>query len=740
VTNFLLGYGERLVENITIQRGGEGPKLPYSFSEARKRLAPQIQATARALADLPDAACPRDEAVALLTLHPQFLAKSYHPGSLLHDVDLEVIGSRPKAVKPEKWTRKKPAAEAPSTELYVAGPRSAFRSWAGAIEGWVPPHEATRADLQKIEAVHAPTPEEKVQRIRSKSKSLFFEIGLHLSSAGSGAYILEAFARYADTLGVELLQAKRLVSGSLCFLPARGERDVADELARFTFLRVLREMPKLRHLESVIRVAVPSSFRASLPDADPVDSTLRVAVLDGGTPRGSGLERWVTPYEAPGIGPAAPEAEEHGAWVNSAALFGPLSAGQATRPFAGIDHFRVLDEVSGKDAELYDVMHRVRDIARSNNHVFLNLSIGPDIPVEDDQVHAWTCMLDELLADGTRLVTVAAGNGGENDAAVGNNRVLVPADGVNALSIGAADSRGDTWARAPYSSIGPGRSPGVVKPDALFFGGSGGEPFRVFRPGQTARIEGTMGTSFAAPSVIRLAAGVKAHFGDGLNALAIRALLVHCAEDHRDARREHGWGRLPEELDPYVVCPEGCARVVFQGEIAPGEWLRAPIPVPSEALAGFVTVRATFCYATKIDPSHPTSYTQSGLVVTFRPNDSVRDPKAEDPQHAKSEAFFQLKQYGTEQELRRDAHKWETVLHREKRLQGSRLQNPCFDINYQARSQGQAFSPSDKLRYALVITITAPRVADLYNRIVRRYQNQLRPLEPVIQIPIRARR
>lgn len=738
MTNFLLGYGERLVENITIQRGGEGPKLPYSFAEARKRLAPQVRVAARVLDDLPAAACPRDEGVALLTLHPQFLAKSYHPGSLLHELDLEVIGSRPQRVKPEKWTRKKPTADAPSTELYVAGPRAAFRSWASGIEDWTPPHEAAREDLPKIEAIRAPRPEEKIQRLHSKAKSLFFEIGLHLSSEG-GAYVLDAFARYADELGVELLQAKRLVSGTLCFLPARGEREAADELAKFTFLRVLREMPKLRHLESVLRVAVPSSFRASLPDADPVDPALRVAVLDGGTPKGSGLERWVTPYDAPRLGAAAPEAEEHGAWVNSAALFGPLTSGEAARPFAGIDHFRVLDKDSGKDAELYDVMHRVRDIARSNNHVFLNLSIGPDIPVDDEEVHAWTCMLDELLADGTRLVAVAAGNGGENDATVGNNRVLVPADGVNALSIGAADSRSTTWSRAPYSSIGPGRSPGVVKPDALFFGGSENEPFHVFRPGRLARIEGTMGTSFAAPSVIRLAAGVKAHFGDGLSPLAIRALLVHSAEDHRDARRDHGWGRLPEELDPYVVCPEGCARVVFQGEIAPGEWLRAPIPVPAEALTGYVTVRATFCYATKIDPSHPATYTQSGLVVAFRPNDTVFDPKAEDPQHAKSEPFFQLKQYGTEHELRRDAHKWETVLHRERRLSGGRLHNPCFDINYQARAEGQKFSPPDKLRYALIITITAPRVADLYNRIMRRYQNQLRPLEPVIQIPIRAR-
>src|SRR5262249_39791516 len=150
-------------------------------------------------------------------------------------------------------------------------------------------------------------------------------------------------------------------------------------------------------------------FSASLPDADPVDPALRVAVLDGGTPNSSGLERWVTPYDAPGVAGPLVDGEEHGAQVNSAVLFGPLSSGEAQRPYAAVDHFRVVDEHSESDTELYDVMLRVRQIARSTNHTFLNLSIGPDIPVDDAEVHAWTCMLDELLADGTRLITVAAG-------------------------------------------------------------------------------------------------------------------------------------------------------------------------------------------------------------------------------------------------------------------------------------------------------------------------------------------
>src|SRR5207302_1436302 len=111
----------------------------------------------------------------------------------------------------------------------------------------------------------------------------------------------------------------------------------------------------------------------------------------------------------------------------------------------------------------------------------------------------------------------------------------------------------------------------------------------------------------------------------------------------------------------------------------PGKYLRAQIPVPADGLVGLVTIRATFCYATRIDPQDPGNYTRSGLEVVFRPHDGKPNAGAE---HPKSSAFFQLKEFSVEHELRRDAHKWETALHRERRMQASKLSNPVFDIHH----------------------------------------------------------
>ncbi len=738
--NFLLGHGERLVEPVTIQSGGGPRKLPYSFAQARERLAPQVDAASHSLDALPDSACPNDEVVGIITLHPQWLAKSYHPTALLREVGLETVGSRPRMVKPEKWTKKGEVEEAPSTELFVAGPRDAFRDWATTLPGWSPATDVLRKELARLEAVRAPERKDRVQKIRSREQELVLEVGLHGGRGESGLYILDAFQRFVEGLGMEAVHAKKLFAGRLCFMPVLGERSRLSELWKFSYLRVVREMPRLRRLDSVLRsVSVPAPGPVILPDADPVDPGLRVAVLDGGTPKGAGLERWVTPYDAKGVGGDVPKYLSHGAHVNSAVLFGALSAEEGAQPYAAVDHFRVLDSDSGKDDELYDVMHRVRDVMQSNNHSFFNLSIGPELPVEDTEVHAWTCMLDELLADGNRLAAVAVGNGGDLDSQAGHNRVQVPADGVNALSVGSADTQGAKWRRAWYSSVGPGRSPGLIKPDVLSFGGIEQEPFWVVDSNSPAKLYGALGTSFASPAALRHALGIRAHFRESLNHLAIRALLVHCAEDADGDRLQHGWGRLPDELDSYVVCPDGSARIVYQGEVEPGGWVRAPIPLPDGDLPGNVRIRATFCYATRIDPNHPGNYTQSGLVITFRPNDAVFDEKSEHPEQPKSKSFFKRGEYQTERELRQDALKWETVIHADQTKRGRGLKNPVFDVNYQVREEGQTVAHDRALKYALVITVSSKRIHDMYNRVLRRYQSQLQPLRPVVKIPVRTR-
>ena len=577
--NFLLGFGERLTEPVRPggKRMDERP-LPYVITEAREHLSPLVASVASAADALPEEACPNDHAVSVVTLHPQFIAKSYFPEGLFREVGLEPVGSRAKKVTPKKWTRQGEPEPVETTQIFVAAPRTTLRNWATVLPSWTETVPGA-PDLLKIEDITLDSPSHKLRLIKSRKRELYLEVVLHASP--HTPFILDAFREYLELLDIEGDLDRRLYAGRLCFVPIHTESRKMRELAKFSFLRVAREMPKLRPFAPVRSFSIPNLSPGELPSEPPLSADLRAAVFDGGLDDVPELTRWTTRHDSGDVQTPVPEGLHHGSCVTSAVLFGPLAPGEdPQRPYAHVDHYRVIDDQSGTDIDLYDVLPRIRDVVQSGRYKFINLSIGPELPVDDDEVHPWTAVLDELLSSGEILATVAAGNNGAGDAVLGYNRVQVPSDCVNALAVGSADSAETRWSRAPYSAVGPGRSPGLIKPDVLAFGGAGAAPYWVLDPGDPSKLFPQAGTSFAAPSALRLALGIRAHFGENLGPLAIRALLVHCTEETELERHEQGWGRIPGSVEDIVVCPEGVARIVYQGELLPAQHLRAQIPLP----------------------------------------------------------------------------------------------------------------------------------------------------------------
>lgn len=732
-TNFLLGYGERLTKTIDPPDGG-GPKIPpYTFQEAKKRLVPQFVEAAKKLDGLSVLACPRDQAVAVVTMHPQYIAKSYFPKVLLKELGLKSVGSRPTKITPEKWTRRGEPKSSSTTDLFVSGPRSVLRSLPNSVNVWSPAIKGAEQQLVSIEAFRPFLDKEKVKTRRFSNDEPVVEVVLHASPASR--FVIEGFEAFVEALDLKADFDRRFYVGELCFIPMRIPREKIRDAAEFSFMRLIREMPKLRTMKpEAPKVNVPS-FQLSLPNEDCVTSTPRVAIFDGGLSPNSPLKRWVTPIDPPGVGKPVQEYLAHGHDVTSAALFGPLSKDKTpSKPYSAIHHYRVLDDKSHEDPfELYSVLRRIQTVLGSQKYDFINLSIGPELPVDDDDVHGWTAYLDSHLSDGKTLAFIAAGNGGRMDAASGNARVQVPGDSVNALTVGACDSQSANWRRAAYSSYGPGRSPGIVKPDLLVFGGSESEPFWV-APETGTLARRTQGTSFASPALMHAATGLSEHLDINLSAAALKALLVHCADDDSDNRNEHGWGRFPIDINNVILCPESAVRILYQGVLSPAEYIRAQIPTPLEKISGNLSVRATFCYTTEIDPQDPGNYTRSGLEVRFRPHDEKFAKGAKEP---KTAAFFQLRNFSEEDELRKDAHKWETTLHREVSKNGASLKNPVFDIHYNAREGGGSSQLGQRINYALVVTVSSPKMPDIYNRVVRRYATILQPLRSKLGISIR---
>ena len=733
--NFLLGKGERLTSDIVVKSGGGPKEAPYTFGEARKRLTPMVAEASSNLDDLPADACPRDEAVISLTMNPEFIAKSYYPIELIRDVGIKVIGSRHRKTTPEKRSRGREATETVTTELLARGSRSAIRSWSENLPNWREDRSSAKA-LISIEEVTAPRPSAKIKGYLPDDGRITIETVLHATAMELGT--LQAFAVYLKGRDIDAAFQRCFFVKGLCFQALDVPAERIEEIATFTAVRSLRQMPELRVIRPTVRSAAVPASSLELPDEAPVSKDVRVAIFDGGLPENHPLTDWVIPHELPNLQPATAEFVAHGVGVSSAALFGHIDPRQPLpQPYSYIDHYRVLDDdLRQNPHELYEVLDRIDCILSSQEYDFVNLSLGPRLPIEDDDVHAWTAVLDDRLSRVSTLAMIAVGNDGESDSALGFDRVQVPADCVNALAIGACDTPDDDWKRASYSSKGPGRSPGLVKPDLVDFGGKMGRPFVVMASDMMPALSQIWGTSFATPSVLRLGTGVRAYFGANLNHLAIRSLLVHTCEASDDDYTEIGWGRVARTLDDVILCDDDTVRVVYQGEISPAKYIRAPIPIPTEPIGGMVNIKATICYKSQTDPHHPSNYTRAGLELTFRPNDKKfsRDSQV----HPDSSGFFGSSLPGaTEDELRRNAWKWENCLHASKRKRGSSLHNPCFDIHYNARLGGRNFAPPENLNYDMVVTVHAKGVADLYNQVVRDYATQIEPLRPIMEIPVR---
>ncbi|KWF02634.1 S8 family peptidase [Burkholderia pseudomultivorans] len=730
--NLLLGGGEKLATVSEIKRGSGPKKRPYQIADTRAMISNSIVEIEEAIRSLPDGSKPRGEGVFQLTLHPAFLARSYYPVNLMRASGLRDVGSREATVVPRKVTNPRDEGKQQATaSLYVAGSADDVQTLWSLLQSDRTP-AVVQQELTEIESIDWIAPEEKFKgALPEDAEQHSFEVALHAGSKEED--IVAAFAAFAKKSGARADLGRRIQVGGLTFVPVRASPDAMRKLTAFTFLRVARPMPAIRAaIPNVVRQSQPDIV-CELPPPGVLDASERVAIFDGGLGTDD-LNPWVKEIVFDDTKSTHGQLLMHGNEVTSTFLFGRPTAKSTKlpQPFLAVDHYRVLSPASGRDPDLFDVLLRIKAALDTGDYKFANFSLGPHMPIDDGEVHAWTATLDQLCARYGIFATVAVGNDGE---AEGANRIQPPGDMVNALAVGAADSSGVKWKRAKYSCVGPGRSPGYVKPDGVAFGGSDAEPFAVFNP-LLGSVVGVQGTSYSAPLALRTAAGVDASTTLELSSIALKALMVHHAERSRSHKREEvGWGRFKESMTGILECAPETVTVIFQATLAKGEYRRCPIPFPDVALPGAVEIKATFCLHADTDPEHAVNYTRSGMGVVFRPRFGLNEADT-------TEFFGMDSQYTkTERQLRDGAHKWETTLHRRREFrEPNSLVGPVFDVEYHAREAGRSvrkIPSAPDVSFALVVTIKAEGVTDIYNLVRQKYRVLL-PVELRVGVDLSA--
>ncbi|MBD8091475.1 S8 family peptidase [Pseudomonas fluorescens] len=727
--NILLGKGEALATAREIKRNSGPKKYPYTLEEVKEAISSSIDQVQKSIAALPPGAKPRGEGVFELTLHPAFLARTYFPKSILEKSGLRDVGSKESSIIPRQVTNAGESGKLQATAtIFIAGNESSVANLRSILNASTHSKQIEK-ELKEIESIRWIENTDKIRGPLPKDeKTHSFEVALHAGADEED--IVASFSEFVKIYGAKADLSRRIKVGGLTFVPVYATSAAIIEVAKHSFLRVARPMPELRIAHPTMIRSPLSNYTASLPFESAHSPEKFAAVFDGGL-GSTDLDLWATEYYYEDTDKTNGNLLMHGNEVTSTFLFGRLQSegDKLKRPFMNVHHYRVLSPVSGQDPDLFDVLLKIKHALDSGDYKFVNLSLGPRMPINDEEVHAWTATLDQICSRHGILATVAVGNDGDIEGA---SRIQPPGDMVNALAVGSADISTENWKRASYSCIGPGRSPGYVKPDGVAFGGSDTESFKVYNPMLGSSV-GVQGTSYAAPLTLRTAAGVACSTSYEMTAIALKALLVHHADtDSSISRDEIGWGRFKEDPFALLECEEGVATIIFQGKLEKGQYLRCPIPFPDIPVTSKAQIKATFCIQAHTDPEHAINYTRSGMGVVFRPKSGANIETSKD--------FFGRKsQYKmTEREFRDDAHKWETCLHRTRNFKGEdSLVGPVFDIEYHARESSRGVTPSSApdVNYALIVSVKAEDIPDIYNLIRQKYK-VLQPVEINVETTI----
>lgn len=706
-------------------------KIPYSAPVASGRVKRMLSEIKLESSLLSEKSKPDGKIVTKLTLHPSFLAKSYFPKKVLKDYGLISLGSKEVLIEPSvRVTEKQKENTLIATcQFFISGQVEQFEKLYFDLHNSNQIDPNVIEDIKKIEdiSIYKSTEKFDQETIETSSEnSYLYEVVLYTDSTKSKDFKL--FKSYINSIGGDTLENKARSIDGLTFILVEIKAKKVKDLASFSYVRVVRKAPIVKASPVLSHYEIEKSSYESPPNLFLDNVEPNIAIFDAGLNSSHIAHPNIRYFDLTDATMDTKANNEHGSKVASAIVYGDQGYIDASSDILSVDHYKVISHLDNDgNQNLYDVLERIESVLSRKKYRFVNICLGPPIPRPDDEPNLWTSVLDKLAENGETLFVVAAGNEGDCIKTLGETyaRVQPPADMINGLSVGSASSRGTSWERANYSCIGPGRRPGHVKPDVMFFGGDEYGEKVVLAALQGQHFIEDFGTSFAAPLITRQAALIDKYTNQKLSISAIRALLVHSAEQ-KGSQKHTGWGKVPSNITDILSCTNNRVTFLYQGELESKSGVRAAIPFTKDIRPNEkVVLNATMCFYTEVDIKNPSSYTKTGVEITFKPNLDKFPLNSKQP---KSRSLFSQKNiYQDELHLREDLHKWETCFKVSDRMKAQTLNNPVFDIRFSERDEGHNANNFKNLKYSLIVTIEieTDENYDLYNRVINKYPNLL---------------
>ena len=744
--------GERLRIDVDAPPSGGGDKFePQTPMQARELLLPMVESAVDTAATLtPDLR--GDRVYIEARLLPNYLAASYFPEALINRINAVPVGSRADI---GTYRTQRRADETGTRRLVLAVEDEGLDRFRALVDrpGTARSERQAFSQIRMFDQVAIAGQDDVVlNRPEVVGQRITWEAVLHPSTTVRGepepldGPTMAKWFRLVSSLDGESHDAYVRRVGGLTFAPVVLESSRVDELARFNPLRALRPMPALRPRPLIGTRAV--SRLAPPPSTQPAQTQPTVAVFDGGVhPASSGPSLFPSPSIDLTSEVPDPRDLDHGTGVTGAVMYGlALPGSTARQPPCPVESLRMLPAPDiPNDLDGYWLLDRIKEVVVEKGYDIVNLSLGPEIAVEEfNEPNRWTSELDQLAWEHDVLFIVAAGNDGEQDRDLGLHRVQVPGDMVNGVTVGACDVAppSSPWGRVSYSSMGPGRHGNRIQPAGLQFGGSDANPFPVICADGTFR--DSQGTSFSAPLVTHALSDLATRLPVATPSV-LRAFAVHYAERHRTYKKlvdEIGHGRFLLDFEPVLDSGSEEAHILFVDTIDRGSLLGYQLPLP-DASTGPLTVKITLAYISPVEPSQPTEYTRASLDLALRPHrlmhrftapdgstgstSVVRDFTSAEARRLLGDGWKMSQEPatktlgappGSSEAALRDAGKWETVRHHRINLAAGEAEQPRLELSYLARRAGLLDGSPSAVPFALLVSIADQSGGgDLHDRV-----------------------
>lgn len=744
--------GELMSEEVTRARGG-GPKYhPRTFEEAKELLEPQVAQIRDQVRSL-DPALRVGKVVVEAEVWANYLANSYYPARLVDQLKFSPLGSKitdgahslpstgetPAKSKAFLLAVDEESLDALSRLLSTGGATKAQQGAADELRQFNnirlsevranSTDERSGTELSPYEVVLHPDPVETTTRRRVPASDM----------------VLSKFTALVESVGGRMHSDLNDTVDGLTFVAVDLPPGQVAAVSAFNPLRSITPTPSISLLTTADDREEPAGMVAAVGRSD--GQQPQVLVFDGGVDDSAPLFKDVVKYvDLTGRGLHAGD-PKHGTAVTAAVLYGDLGQGRAPSvPAALVTHYQVFPGPAEDASEFPWILRQIREKAENTDARIINLSLGPKAVTEDGEPHRWTSVLDKIAHNRGILFVTAAGNNGERSSVFGLNRVQVPGDMVNGLSVGATDvpAGQSPWSPASYSGRGPGRPGARVQPSVLAYGGTPTQMFgRVRADGRIYYDD--WGTSYAAPLVTNVLARLSHELGSLADAPTLRALAAHCAEkiDTHDVLQV-GHGRLSDDIENLLTCTADEATVIYQGLIGRDEVLGFALPYPHGNQSGLFDLKWTLAFTSATDSAEAGEYTKAGLEATFRPHSSKYGFGRVDPVTGKyrivvkhlrkdSQEISQLlasgwkpgnnpasrspKKDSSTEKNRRDQGKWESLWRAEDSLQAGSLEAPRIDISHVTREGGRITSDTEDIEFTLIATVKSRTGLPVYSQV-----------------------